>query len=340
MFGISIPSLRGKRWIESGLFVTLILFGCLFLYLALGLPLAFVLGGVGMIGCLILWGPSGFMIASSQGYAAIGKFTLISIPLFVLMAMLLERSGVAEDLYQMMHNWLGPLGGGLAIGTVIICTIFAAMSGISGAATVSMGIIALPQMLKRNYEKKIAMGSISAGGALGILIPPSVIFISQGRCPSDGHHHPGSWRNLLWGMHPFGGSGTWRSGGGHLRGSLPQVELGFDERICLPDRQTQWNDHLDIDRSVLFHCYLPGIRSWRSPHPSDDSHTRRSLCDPGDHAAHLLCPGLHPRPSGHHYDLHTRFSSNRPSAWFRPSMVWRPFLREHGDGLPHAAVWF
>jgi tripartite ATP-independent transporter DctM subunit len=165
---------------ESALLITLILFGCLFLYLALGLPLAFVLGGVGMIGCLILWGPSGFMIASSQGYAAMGKFTLISIPLFVLMAMLLERSGVAEDLYTMMHNWLGGVAGGLAIGTVIICTIFAAMSGISGAATVSMGIIALPQMLKRNYEKKIAMGSIAAGGALGILIPPSVIFILYG----------------------------------------------------------------------------------------------------------------------------------------------------------------
>jgi len=165
---------------ESAVLVTLILFGCLFLYLALGLPLAFVLGGVGMIGCLILWGPSGFMIASSQGYAAMGKFTLLSIPLFVLMAMLLERSGVAEDLYAMMHNWLGSLAGGLAIGTVIICTIFAAMAGISGAATVSMGIIALPQMLKRNYEKKIVMGSIAAGGALGILIPPSVIFILYG----------------------------------------------------------------------------------------------------------------------------------------------------------------
>lgn len=165
---------------ESAVLVTLILFGCLFLYLALGLPLAFVLGGVGMIGCLILWGPSGFMIASSQGYAAMGKFTLISIPLFVLMAMILERSGVAEDLYTMMHNWLGSLAGGLAIGTVIICTIFAAMAGISGAATVSMGIIALPQMLKRNYEKKMVMGSIAAGGALGILIPPSVIFILYG----------------------------------------------------------------------------------------------------------------------------------------------------------------
>ena len=133
-----------------------------------------------MIGCLILWGPSGFMIASSQGYAAMDKFTLISIPLFILMAVFLAKSGVAEDLYTMMHRWLGPVEGGLAIGTVIICTIFAAMSGISGAATVSMGVIAMPQMLKRKYEKKIVMGSIAAGGALGILIPPSVIFILYG----------------------------------------------------------------------------------------------------------------------------------------------------------------
>ncbi len=93
------------------------------------------------------------------------------------MAMTLERAGVADDLYTLMHRWMGPLAGGLAIGTVIICAIFAAMSGISGAATVSMGIIALPAMLKRGYNKTIAMGCVSAGGALGILIPPSVPMI-------------------------------------------------------------------------------------------------------------------------------------------------------------------
>jgi tripartite ATP-independent transporter DctM subunit len=106
-----------------------------------------------------------------------GKFTLLAIPLFIFMAMILERAGVADDLYTLMHRWMGPLPGGLAIGTVIICTIFAAMSGISGAATVSMGIIALPAMLSRGYDKTIAMGCISGGGALGILIPPSVPMI-------------------------------------------------------------------------------------------------------------------------------------------------------------------
>ncbi len=159
---------------------TIILFGLLILFLALGLPLAFTLGGVAMIGCLLLWGPSGFMIMAAQTYATMIKFTLLAIPLFIFMAMLLEKAGVADDLYTMMHRWMGPLRGGLASGTVIICAVFAAMSGISGAATVSMGIIALPEMLKRNYDKKIAIGCISAGGALGILIPPSVLMILYG----------------------------------------------------------------------------------------------------------------------------------------------------------------
>ena len=157
--------------------ITLLLFGALLLLLALGLPLSFVLGGVGMVGCYFLWGEKGLFIAAAQAYGAMGKFTLLAIPLFIFMAMILERSGVAEDLYTMMHRWMGPLRGGLAIGTVLICTIFAAMAGISGAATVSMGLIALPAMLKRNYDKVIAMGCISGGGALGILIPPSVPMI-------------------------------------------------------------------------------------------------------------------------------------------------------------------
>jgi tripartite ATP-independent transporter DctM subunit len=157
--------------------ITLLLFGALILFLALGLPLAFVMGGVGMVGCYFLWGSKGLFVAAAQAYGAMGKFSLLAIPLFVFMAMILERAGVADDLYTMMHRWMGSLKGGLAIGTVLICTIFAAMSGISGAATVSMGLIALPAMLKRNYNKVIAMGCISGGGALGILIPPSVPMI-------------------------------------------------------------------------------------------------------------------------------------------------------------------
>ncbi len=156
---------------------TIILFGALIFFLALGLPLAFVLGGVGVVGCYFLWGSKGLFMAAAQTYGAMGKFTLLAIPLFIFMAMILERAGVADDLYTMMHRWMGPLRGGLAIGTVLICTIFAAMAGISGAATVSMGVIALPAMLKRGYDKVIAMGCISGGGALGILIPPSVPMI-------------------------------------------------------------------------------------------------------------------------------------------------------------------
>ncbi len=157
--------------------ITVLLFGALILFLALGLPLAFVLGGVGVVGCYFLWGDKGLFVVAAQAYGAMGKFTLLAIPLFVFMAMILERAGVADDLYTMMHRWMGPLPGGLAIGTVLICTIFAAMSGISGTATVSMGIIALPAMLSRGYDKIIAMGCISGGGALGILIPPSVPMI-------------------------------------------------------------------------------------------------------------------------------------------------------------------
>ncbi len=157
--------------------ITLLLFGALLFFLVLGLPLAFVLGGVGVVGCYFLWGPKGLFVAAAQASGAMGKFTLVAIPLFVFMAMVLERAGVAENLYTMMHRWMGPVRGGLAIGTVIICAIFAAMSGISATATVSMGIIALPAMLKRGYDKILGMGVISGGGALGILIPPSVPMI-------------------------------------------------------------------------------------------------------------------------------------------------------------------
>ncbi len=157
--------------------ITFLLFGALILFLALGLPLAFVLGGVGVVGSYLLWGDRGLYLITTQAYASMGKFTLLAIPLFIFMSMILERAGVADDLYTLMHRWMGPVPGGLAIGTVIICTIFAAMAGISGAATVSMGIIALPAMLNRGYDKTIAMGSISGGGALGILIPPSVPMI-------------------------------------------------------------------------------------------------------------------------------------------------------------------
>lgn len=157
--------------------LTFLFFFALFVFLAFGLPLSFVLGGVSIIFIYFTWGPQAFYMVAAQTWGAMNKFTLVAVPLFIFMAMILERSGVANDLYDMMYLWFGPVRGGLAIGTVVICAIFAAMCGISGAAVVSMGTIALPSMLKRNYDKLLAVGCINSGGGWGILIPPSVIMI-------------------------------------------------------------------------------------------------------------------------------------------------------------------
>ncbi len=157
--------------------LTLLFFGALLFFLVLGLPLVFVLGGVSVIFLYFTWGPGSFYMVASQMWGTMGSFTLLAIPLFVFMAMVLERTGVARNLYAMMHLWWGGVRGGLAIGTVGICALFGAMCGISGAAVVTMGTIALPSMLERRYDKKMALGCINAGGGFGILIPPSVVMI-------------------------------------------------------------------------------------------------------------------------------------------------------------------
>ena len=157
--------------------LTLLFFGSLLFFLILGLPLAFVLGGVSVIFLYFTWGFDSFYMVASQIWGTMGSFTLVAIPLFVFMAMVLERTGVAKDLYRMMHLWFGGLRGGLAIGTLVICAIFAAMVGISGAAVVAMGTIALPSMLERGYDRKMALGVINTGGGWGILIPPSILMI-------------------------------------------------------------------------------------------------------------------------------------------------------------------
>ena len=157
--------------------LTLLFFGSLIVFVLLGTPLAFVLGGVSVVYLYYEMGPLGFYLLASKMWETMQSPTLMAVPLFVFMAILLEKSGVANDLYDMMHQWWGGLRGGLAIGTVLICVIFAAMSGISGAAVVTMGTIALPKMLERGYDKKLALGAINAGGGWGILIPPSILMV-------------------------------------------------------------------------------------------------------------------------------------------------------------------
>lgn len=160
--------------------ITLLLFGSMLFFFVLGLPVAFVLGGVATVFCALLWGPGGLFLIGARTLAMMSTMVLMAGTLFVFMATVLERSGIAEDLYEMMYRWSGNLKGGLAAGTVGICTIIAAMSGIASTGVVTMGIIALPAMLKRGYNKTIATGSVLAGGTLGPLIPPSISLILYG----------------------------------------------------------------------------------------------------------------------------------------------------------------
>lgn len=157
--------------------VTLILFASLIVILATGLPLAFCMGGIAALFILICWSPQALTIIFNIAYGVMGNFLLVSIPLFIFMGLILERSGIADSAYEVMYGWLGGIRGGLAIGTVLVCTLFAACTGISGAATVTMGVIALPAMLKRKYSKYISIGPLAGGGALGILMPPSILMI-------------------------------------------------------------------------------------------------------------------------------------------------------------------
>jgi tripartite ATP-independent transporter DctM subunit len=159
---------------------TVLFFGSMFGCLVSGVPIAIALGGLSALLVIFFWGPNALSMLVLKGFGNTSSFEFLSIPLFVFMANMMERSGIAEDLYATMYRFIGTRRGGLAAGTVIICTIFAAMAGISGAATVSMGILALPAMLSRSYSKDIALGSIAAGGSLGILIPPSVTMIIYG----------------------------------------------------------------------------------------------------------------------------------------------------------------
>jgi tripartite ATP-independent transporter DctM subunit len=104
-------------------------------------------------------------------------YQLSAVPLFIFMAAILEKAGIIEELFDVVYKWLGGLKGGLASATVISCTLLAAMVGVVGATEVTMGMVALPAMLRRNYDAKLACGSLLAGGTLGILIPPSVMAI-------------------------------------------------------------------------------------------------------------------------------------------------------------------
>ncbi len=160
--------------------ITILLFGSFLLLMAAGLPLVFSLGSAAIIGTYFLWGPEALYALGIKTFSTATSFVLLAIPMFIFMGSMLERSGLAGDLYDMMKKWFGGINGGLAVGTILVCTIFAALVGVSGAATVTMGLVALPSMLAAKYSKGLSIGSIAGGGALGVLIPPSVLMIVLG----------------------------------------------------------------------------------------------------------------------------------------------------------------
>ncbi len=164
-----------------GIEMTSILMALAFVGLLLiGLPLAFAAGAIGVVFGLILYGPPGLILVVTRVFTLLGNNVLISVPLFVFMACLLERSGIAEDIFSVVSAWAGKVPGGLAVAVIITSTLMAAMVGVLGAEVVTIGIVALPAMLARGYSKQLALGCICAGGGLATLIPPSVVFIMYG----------------------------------------------------------------------------------------------------------------------------------------------------------------
>ncbi len=161
-------------------YLALIMFFVLLLGVFSGFPLAFVLMGTGLIFGMAGWGTAVFDQMASRTFGIMANDALVAVPLFIFMGYMMDRSGIADELFGALQEALGKLKGSLAITTVALGTILAATTGVVGASVTMMGLITLPPMLKRNYDIPLATGTILAGGTLGILIPPSVMLILYG----------------------------------------------------------------------------------------------------------------------------------------------------------------
>ena len=156
-----------------------ILVGIMVLLVA-GVPLGFATGLLGAIVIFANFGISGAALVMQRVYDLAITYAIIAVPLFIVMASLLERSGIAKDMYDALNQLLGRIRGGIAIVTTVMAVIMAAMSGIIGGEIVLLGLVALPQMLRLGYDKHLAIGTICAGGSLGTMIPPSIVLIIFG----------------------------------------------------------------------------------------------------------------------------------------------------------------
>ena len=169
--------------------LSIVLLLSMFFLLAIGMPLGFASAFLAALTLVMKFGPDLLFSRFGQGpfsvlaqavYRQMTNYVLISVPLFILMAALLERSGIARDMYASLNQWLSRTRGGIAIVTSIMAVVMAAMSGIIGGEVVLLGLIALPQMLRLGYNQNLAIGTICASGSLGTMIPPSIVLIFYG----------------------------------------------------------------------------------------------------------------------------------------------------------------
>lgn len=160
--------------------LALILFLCIFILILAGFPVAFTLGGISVLFGYFALGPEFFNFLPSRIMGVMGNVVLLAVPLFIYMGIMLEKSGLAENLLESMAMLFGKVKGGLAISVVIVGAMLAASTGIVGATVITMGLISLPTMLKRNYSIELSTGIIASSGTLGQIIPPSVVLVLLG----------------------------------------------------------------------------------------------------------------------------------------------------------------
>jgi len=160
--------------------VAAIMMGGVFIGVLTGFPLGFIVGALALFVGFTIFGWSVVDVIYTRIYGIMTNYVIIAVPLFVFMGVMLERSGIAERLYDALYLWLGGLRGGLAVVTVLMGTIIAATVGIIAASITMLAMAVLPSMLKRGYSKALATGAVTSGGCLGILIPPSIMLVLYG----------------------------------------------------------------------------------------------------------------------------------------------------------------
>ncbi len=158
-------------------FIAIFMFSSLMLMLMTGQRVFGAIGGIAAVAALALWGGGGSNIPFGAAMKVMKWYPMLTLPMFIFMGYVLSESKIAEDLYKMFHVWMGPINGGLAIGTIGLMVLISAMNGLSVAGMAIGATIALPELLRRGYDKRMVTGVIQAGSSLGILVPPSVVLV-------------------------------------------------------------------------------------------------------------------------------------------------------------------